>query len=61
MSRTRKDRNKQWRSIKNSLLKKTLHCYTEDIVHRRKDKNMSRVMRKQLKRLINTEMNGNDK
>lgn len=36
MSRTRKDRNNQWRIVKNSLLKKILNCYSEDIVGKRK-------------------------
>ena len=50
MSRTRKDRNNQWRIIKNSLLKKTLNCYSEDIVGRRKDKTLNKKMRSRLKR-----------
>lgn len=50
MSRTRKDRNNQWRIIKNSLLKKTLHCYSEDLVGRRKDRKLNRVLRSRLKR-----------
>lgn len=61
MSRTRKDRNKQWRIIKNSLLKKTLHCYSEDIVGRKKDRKLSKLMRNRLKRLSNKEMIGDDK
>lgn len=58
MSRTNKDRNNQWRIIKNSLLKKTLHCYSEDVVGRRKDRKLSRTLRKRLKRLDNKEIIG---
>lgn len=58
MSRTRKDRNNQWRIIKKSLLKKTLHCYSEDIVGRRKDRKLSKLMRNRLKRLSNKEIIG---
>lgn len=61
MSRTRKDRNKQWRIIKNSLLKKTLHCYSEDITRRKKDRKLSKLMRNRLKRLSNKEIIGDDK
>lgn len=61
MSRTNKDRNNQWRIIKNSLLKKTLHCYSEDVVGRRKDRKLSRTLRKRLKRLDNKEIIGDDK
>lgn len=32
MSRTYKDRNKQWRIIRNSKIKKILKCYSDDIV-----------------------------
>ena len=57
MSRTRKDRNNQWRVIKNSLIKKTLNCYSEDIVGRRKDrtinkKSTSRLRRETFKEII---------
>lgn len=58
MSRTRKDRHKQWRIVKNSLLKKTLHCYSEDIVGKRKDRKLSKLMRNRLKRLRNKEIIG---
>ena len=58
MSRTKKDRNKQWRIIKNSLLKKTLHCYSDEIVGRKKDRMLSRILRKRLKRLDNKEIIG---
>lgn len=60
MSRTRKDRSKQWRYVKNSLLKKTLHCYSEDITGRKKDRKLSKLMRNKLKRLSNKEMIGDD-
>lgn len=58
MSRTRKDRNKQWRYVKNSLLKKTLHCYSEDIVGRKKDRKLNRVLRRRLKKIDNKEIGG---
>lgn len=58
MSRTRKDRNKQWRIVKNSLLKKILHCYSEDITGRRKDRKLSKLMRNKLKRLSDKEIIG---
>lgn len=60
MSRTRKDRNNQWRIIKNSLLKKTLHCYSEDIVGKRKDKTLNKKMRSRLKREAYKEIIGKD-
>lgn len=60
MSRTRKDRNNQWRVIKKSLLKKTLHCYSEDVVGKKKDRKLSRKMRSRLKRLSDKEISGND-
>lgn len=53
MSRTRKDRNNQWRIVKNSLLKKILHCYSEDIVGRRKDKRLNGLVRARLKKETN--------
>lgn len=58
MSRTKKDRNNQRRIVKNSLLKKTLNCYSEDIVGRRKDRRLSRKMRSRLKRLSSKEIIG---
>lgn len=58
MSRTKKDRNKQYRIIKNSLLKKTLNCYSDEIVGRKKDRTLSRILRKRLKRLDNKEIIG---
>lgn len=61
MSRTKKDRNKQYRIIKNSLLKKTLNCYSDEIVGRKKDRTLSRIMRSRLKRLSDKEIIGDDK
>lgn len=61
MSRTKKDRNKQYRIIKNSLLKKTLNCYSDEIVGRKKDRTLSRKMRSRLKRLSDKEIIGDDK
>ena len=58
MSRTKKDRNKQYRIIKNSLLKKTLNCYSDEIVGRKKDRTLSRILSKRLKRLDNKEIIG---
>ncbi len=58
MSGTRKDRNNQRRIVKNSLLIKTLKCYGEDIVGKRKDRTLNRKMRARLKRLSNKETLG---
>lgn len=44
--------------IKNSLLKKTLHCYSEDIVGKRKNRKLSRTLRKRLKRINQEEIKG---
>lgn len=56
MSRTRKDRNIRWRAIKNSLIKKVLDCYTDEIVCKRKDRALSRLMRTRLKRKVKKEI-----
>lgn len=61
MSRTKKDRNKQRRFIKSSLLKKTLNCYSEDIVGRRKNRTLSKKMRNRLKKEAYKEIIGDDK
>ena len=58
MSRTYKDmpykRKKRWRRIlKNSLYKKILQMYSEDIIHKRKDRTLNGVMRARLKRREN--------
>ncbi|HIS38540.1 MAG TPA: hypothetical protein IAB45_03415 [Candidatus Onthousia faecavium] len=59
MSRTYKDRNKQWRVIRNSKIKKVLECYSDDIVvGKRKDRRLSRKLRKRLKRIDNKEIIG---
>lgn len=58
MSRTKKDRNNQRRMIKSSLLFKTLKCYSEDIVGKRKNKKLSRTLRKRLKRINRKEIIG---
>lgn len=50
MSRTYKDIGRQWRIIKNSLYKKNLHLWSEDFGHRKKDRTISRHLRKKLKR-----------
>ena len=57
MSRTKKDRkgHKRYRVIKNALIKKTLECYSDEIVGRKKDRTLSRKMRSRLKRLSNKE------
>ena len=60
MSRTYKDRDKQWRVIRNSNIKKILECYSDDIVGRRKDRKLSRKLRKKLKRIANKEITGGD-
>lgn len=60
MSRTYKDRNRQWRVIRNSMIKKILECYSDDIVGRKKDRKLSRKLRKRLKRVANKEIIGGD-
>lgn len=63
MSRTKKDRKgyKRYRVIENVLIKKTLKCYSDEIVGRKKDRTLSRILRKRLKRLDNKEIIGDDK
>lgn len=58
MSRTRKDRNNQWRVVKNSLIKKNCHCYSEDIVGKRKDRTINKRLRNILKRQCEKEIIG---
>ena len=60
MSRTYKDRNRQWRVIRNSMIKKILECYSDDIVGREKDRKFSRKLRKRLKKIDNKEIIGGD-
>lgn len=60
MSRTYKDRNRQWRVIRNSMIKKILECYSDDIVGRKKDRKLSGKLRKRLKRVVNKEIIGGD-
>ena len=60
MSRTYKDRNRQWRVIRNSMIKKMLECYSEDIVGKKKDRTLSRKLRKRLKKIDNKEITGGD-
>lgn len=59
MSRTYKDmpskRKKRWRILRNSMYKKIMHCYSEDIVGKRKDRRINRVMRVRLKRKLKGE------
>lgn len=63
MSRTKKDRkgHKRYRVIKNALIKKTLECYSDEIVGRKKDRTLSRKMRSRLKRLSDKEIIGDNK
>ena len=63
MSRTKKDRkgHKRYRVIKNALIKKTLECYSDEIVGRKKDRTLSRKMRSRLKRLSDKEIIEGDK
>lgn len=63
MSRTKKDRkgHKRYRVIKNALIKKTLECYSDEIVGRKKDRTLSRKMRSRLKRLSDKEIMEGDK
>ena len=58
MSRTYKDRNKQWRVIRNSKIKKVLECYSDDIVGKKKDRRLSRKLRRRLKRIDKKEIKG---
>ncbi len=60
MSRTYKDRNRQWRVIRNSMIKKILECYSDDIVGKKKDRTLSRKIRKRLKRIDKKEIIGGD-
>lgn len=62
MSRTKKDRkgHKRYRVIENALIKKTLKCYSDEIVGRKKDRTLSRIMRSRLKRLSDKEIIGAD-
>lgn len=60
MSRTYKDRNRQWRVIRNSMIKKILKCYSDDIVGKKKDRTLSRKIRKRLKRIDKKEIIGGD-
>ena len=60
MSRTYKDRNRQWRVIRNSMIKKILECYSEDIVGKKKDRTLSRKLRKKLKKIDKKEIIGGD-
>ena len=50
MSRTYKDTGNNRRIVKNSLYKKELSICGEDFYHRRKDKTISRHLRRKLKR-----------
>ncbi len=51
MSRTLKDKpGYRRRIVKNSLYKKILNLWGEDFRHRRKDKTISRHLRRKLKR-----------
>lgn len=56
MSKTRKDRQTRFRIIKNSLIKKILDCYTDKIAGKRKDRELSRLMRTRLKRIVKKEI-----
>ena len=49
MSRTYKDKGHKRRIVKNSLYKKVLHLWGEDFNHKRKDRTISRHLRKKLK------------
>lgn len=50
MSRTYKDRRKDYRRIpKSKLYKSILHIYGEDMKHKRKDRTLNRLLRKRLK------------
>lgn len=56
MSRTYKDEGKNRRIVKNSLYKKELSMWGEDFYHKKKDKTISRHLRRKLKRNDNYEL-----
>lgn len=51
MSRTYKDRGFQWRNIKNKLYKSMLHLWSEDFGHRKKNRIISRRLRRKLNKV----------
>lgn len=51
MSRTYKDRGKRRRIVKNSLYKKMLRMWGEDFWHRKKDKTITKRLRRKIERL----------
>lgn len=51
MSRTHKDKpGRKRRLVKNSLYKKYVHVLGEDFKHKKKDKTITRVLRRKLKK-----------
>ena len=58
MSRTYKDRHTKRRIVKNSIYKKVLNIWGEDFHHKRKDRNLNRLLRKRLKRKLTEEQYG---
>ena len=50
MSRTYKDRGFQWRYIKNKLYKSMLHMLNDDFTFRKKDRRISRRLRRKINR-----------
>ena len=51
MSRTYKDRGKRRRIVKNSLYKKMLRMWGEDFWHRKRDRTITKRLRRKLERL----------
>lgn len=54
MSRTYKDRGYRRRIVKNSLYQKMLKLWGEDFVHRKKDRTITKRLRRKLERLGDT-------
>ena len=50
MSRTYKDRGFQWRNIKNKLYKSMLNMWNDDFSFRKKDRRISRRLRRKINR-----------
>lgn len=54
MSRTYKDRMHRRRFVKNSLYKKVLKLWGEDFWHKKKDRTITKRLRRKLERLVDT-------
>lgn len=60
MSRTYKDRGYRRRIVKNSLYQKMLKLWGEDFVHRKKDRTITKRLRRKLERLGDTNVSRMD-